>query len=168
MGGGITVSTNDPRYAISSVGTSGNSHRIRSTFNTTWEMGQFGVSWNARYYSGMSEACTYFTPSATGVPPVMEAHLECDSIAFRPTGAFLPGTNDPASAISRRRTVGSHTFNDVQLRWSAPWDAVIAVGANNVFDKQPAVMYSQPNSNFSMNGEYDIGRFVYMRYTQKF
>jgi iron complex outermembrane recepter protein len=166
------VSTDDPRYALSSVGTSGNSHRIRSTFNAGWEMGQFGVSWVSRYYSGMKEGCTYFTPqpnpNPSGVQPVTESHLECDEIRMAPTGAFLPGTNTPASGIQRRRTVGSHTFNDLQLRWTAPWNATIAVGANNLFDRQPSVMYSAPNSNFSFNGEYDIGRFMYLRYTQKF
>jgi iron complex outermembrane receptor protein len=162
------VSTDDPRYAISNVGTNGNSHRIRSNFNATWEFGEFGVSWMARYFSGMREACTYFTPSAAGAALVTEPHLECDDIAFRPNGSFLPGTDDPASSLSRLRHAGSHTFNDIQVRWTAPWNATIAVGANNVFDKQPTVMYSQPNSNFSFNGEYDIGRFLYMRYTQRF
>ncbi|WP_147653379.1 TonB-dependent receptor domain-containing protein [Vulcaniibacterium gelatinicum] len=162
------VSTNDPRYALSSVGTSGNSHRIRSTFNATWEMGSFGVTWIARYYSRMKESCTYFTPTGAGAPHVTVPHLECEEIRFAPNGAFLPDGRTPASSLSRRNLVGSHTFNDIQLRWNAPWNATIALGANNVFDKQPAVMYSQPNSNFSFNGEYDIGRFVYMRYTQKF
>lgn len=166
------VSTDDPRYAISTVGTTPNSHRIRSNFNATWEYGDFGISWMARYFSGMKEACTYFTPQPSpnpnNLPPVMEAHLECDDIAFRPNGSFITGTDNPASSLSRRRTAGSHTFNDIQVRWTAPWNATIALGANNVFDKQPTVMYSQPNSNFSFNGEYDIGRFLYMRYTQRF
>lgn len=166
------VSTDDPRYALSSVGTAGNSHRIRSNFNATWELGSFGVSWMARYFSGMKEACTYFTPNsttgATATGPVMEPHLECDSIAFRPNGAFIPGTNDPASSLSRRRHVGSHTFNDLQVRWTAPWNATVALGANNVFNREPSVMYAAPNSNFSFNGEYDIGRFLYLKYTQRF
>jgi len=29
-------------------------------------------------------------------------------------------------------------------------------------------MYSQPNSNFSYYGGYDIGRFMYMKYQQRF
>ncbi|MDI9237335.1 TonB-dependent receptor [Lysobacter sp. LF1] len=163
------VSTNDPRYALSTVGQAGagNPHRIRSNLNLSWEMGSFGASWMARYYSGMAEACTYFTPTGTGAPNVTEPHLECDEIHFAPTGAFrADGT--PASSLARRRNAGSVTFNDVQVRWEAPWNATVAMGANNVFDKQPPVMYSQPNSNFSFDGEYDIGRFWYMKYTQRF
>ena len=165
------VSTNDPRYALSTVGQAGagNPHRIRSNLNLSWDMGSFGASWMARYYSGMKEACTYFTPtpSTSAAPPVTEPHLECDEIVFAPTGAFT-ANGTPASSLSRRRNSGSVTFHDVQARWEAPWNATVAIGANNVFDKQPPVMYSQPNSNFSFDGEYDIGRFWYMKYTQRF
>ncbi|MCQ7043994.1 hypothetical protein MRO49_24845, partial [Escherichia coli] len=55
--------------------------------------------------------------------------------------------------------VGSVTFNDLQFRVKTPWNAQISVGANNVFDRQGPVMYTQPNSNFSYYGGYDIGRF---------
>ncbi|GAA5078161.1 TonB-dependent receptor domain-containing protein [Lysobacter panacisoli] len=174
----ILVSTNDARYALSSVGFAGagNPHRIRSNMNLTWEMGQFGASWMARYYSGMKEACTYFTPTGGPNPPpngprppdVTVDHLECNEIVQAPTGAFIPGTFNPASSLARRREVGSVTFHDVQVRYETPWNATVSLGANNVFDKQPPVMYSQPNSNFSFDGEYDIGRFWYMKYTQRF
>ncbi len=42
------------------------------------------------------------------------------------------------------------------------------VGANNVFNHEGPVMYSQPNSSFSYYGGFDIGRFYYMKYTQRF
>jgi iron complex outermembrane receptor protein len=29
-------------------------------------------------------------------------------------------------------------------------------------------MYSQPSANFSYYGGYDIGRFIYMKYQQRF
>ncbi len=61
--------------------------------------------------------------------------LECNEVTYAPTGAYLAGTNTPASGISRRKVTGSVTFNDVQARWEAPWNATIAVGANNVFAK---------------------------------
>jgi iron complex outermembrane receptor protein len=64
--------------------------------------------------------------------------------------------------------VGGNTFNDVQVRWNAPWNGTIAVGENNVFDLVGPVMYSQPSSNVSYYGGLDTGRFGYVRYTQKF
>ncbi len=161
------TSTNTPQFPTSSVGFT-STFRIRSNFNLSWDMGDFGVSWTARYYSSMKEGCTYFTPSAAGVPPVTEPHLECNAITYAPTGGLLADGVTPASGLSRRREVGSNTFNDVQIRYNAPWDATIAIGANNVFDKVGPVMYTQPSANVSYYGGFDIGRFLYMKYTQRF
>ena len=63
---------------------------------------------------------------------------------------------------------GAVTFHDVQVRYSLPWDATVSVGANNVFEKTGPIMYSKPNSAFSYYGGYDIGRFIYMKYQQRF
>ena len=104
---------------------------------------------------------------AAGVPPVTVAHLECNEITYAPTGA-LNADGSPASSLSRRKRTGSVTFNDVQMRIQAPWNATIALGANNVFDRYGPVMYSQPNSNFVYDGAFDIGRFWYFKYTQRF
>jgi iron complex outermembrane receptor protein len=157
----ITIATNDPRVPLSSVG-SANFFRIRSTLNTTWEKGSFGATWTARYYSSMKEGCTYFIPGST------EPNLECEEITYAPTGAYVPGTTTPASSISRRHVVGANTFHDVQLRWEAPWKATVAIGANNVFNHVGPVMYTQPSANVSYYGGFDIGRFLYMKYTQRF
>lgn len=158
------VSTNDPTYALSTVGVASQnstSFRVRSNLNVGWQMGDFGVSWTMRYYSSMQEGCTYFVPGST------EANLECNQITYAPTGALL-ADGTPASAIRRRNKVGSNTFNDVQVRWEAPWNATIALGANNVFEKVGPVMYTQPSANVSYYGNFDIGRFLYMKYTQRF
>jgi iron complex outermembrane recepter protein len=56
----------------------------------------------------------------------------------------------------------------VQVRWQAPWNATISIGANNVFNHLGPPMYTQPNANVSYHGEFDIGRFVYARYQQRF
>ncbi len=152
----VFISTNDPRYPISSVGVAGSgstTFRIRSNLNVGWELGDFGVNWTTRYYSSISEGCTYAT--------------ECNNERIRPTGALL-ANGEPASALSRRNTFGSNSFNDLQVRWSAPWNATIAVGANNVFDHEGPTMYSQPSANVSYYGGFDIGRFWYLKYSQRF
>lgn len=171
-----SVSSNTPQHAVSQVGifanTALNTFRIRSNLGLTWEKGAVGASWNMRYYSGMKEACAYFTPTsaaaaAAGAPVVTEAHLECDIIGYAPNGALLPD-GEPASALRRQRKVGSNTFNDVQFRVQTPWDATVSLGANNVFDRSGPVMYSQPASSTVYYGGFDIGRFYYMKYTQRF
>jgi iron complex outermembrane recepter protein len=155
------VSTNDPRFATSGV-SFGSQFRVRSNLNLGWTYGSFGMSWITRYYSKMKEGCTYVVPGST------EPNLECNEITYAPTGAFLADGKTPASAISRRNVTGSTAFNDVQFRWEAPWNATVALGANNVFEKIGPVLYSQPSANVSYYGGFDIGRFLYMKYTQRF
>ncbi|CAN7192253.1 TonB-dependent receptor [Pseudoxanthomonas sp. LjRoot143] len=124
-------------------------HRIRSNANVTWNMGSFGATWGARYYSSQKETCL----SAALFPD------ECTD------PGFIAANPAQTRAINE---MGSVTFNDLEVRWSAPWNATIAVGANNVFDREGPQFYSQPSANVSYHGQYDIGRFVYMKYQQKF
>jgi len=129
---------------IGSVGDPG-IFRVRSNLGVNWSMGDFGVAYNARYYSGMKENC-----------------ISLEEFWCNAPGHIANGEADPL------RTVGSNTFHDLQLNWQAPWSATIAVGANNVFDHRGPLMYSAPNSNYAYYGGFDIGRFVYMKYTQRF
>jgi iron complex outermembrane receptor protein len=122
----------------------GANFRVRSNLNVDWTLGNLGVNWGVRYYSGMKEPCSYDT--------------ECNLPDF--TSAYTLG--QPS------RKVGSNTFHDVQVRYNLPWEATVSLGANNVFNHEGPVMYSQPNSSFSYYGGFDIGRFYYMKYTQRF
>jgi len=117
--------------------------RVRSNVGVNWELGNFGATYTARYYSGMKEDCV--------------DDRWCDA-----PDHFANGESAPL------RHTGSNTFHDLQINWKAPWDATIAVGANNVFDHKGPLMYSAPNSSFANYGGFDIGRFLYMKYTQRF
>ena len=171
----VFVNTNDRRVPLSAVGF-GSTFRVRSNLNLGWQSGPFSINWMARYYSSIKEGCTYFTPQLADTPanrpnrapPVTVDHLECNEITFAPTGAFQADGVTPASDLSRRNRTGSITFNDVQFRVETPWNATVAVGANNVFDRVGPTLYSQPSANVSYYGGFDIGRFLYMKYTQRF
>ena len=124
----------------------GANFRLRSNLNLSWDWGDFGVTWGVRYYSSLKEAC-YFDDRCT-----------------------LPDYQAPdtGGSISPMNKLGSNTFHDLQVRWNAPWNATIAVGANNVFEHYAAPAYSQPASGYSYYGGFDIGRMVYMQYKQRF
>jgi iron complex outermembrane receptor protein len=122
----------------------GANFRVRSNLNVDWSMGDFGINWGVRYYSSMKEPCSYDT--------------ECN----------LPDFVSAYTLAQPSRKVGSNTFHDVQIRYNTPWKATVSLGANNVFNHEGPVMYSQPNSSFSYYGGFDIGRYYYMKYTQKF
>ncbi len=126
----------------------GSNFRTRSNLSLDWTLGDFGATFTTRYYSSMKEKCSY---DIKGGP-------ECN----------MPGFVSPDRGAYPTNRVGASAWHDVQVRWNAPWNGTIAVGANNVFDKQPQIMYSAPNSQYQYYGGFDIGRFYYLRYTQKF
>ncbi len=119
--------------------------RVRSNLGVNWQYGDFGVNYTARYYSGMKESC------------IDTGEFWCNA-----PNHYANGEADPL------RKTGSNTFHDLQVSWKAPWDATIALGANNVFDHKGPLMYSAPNSSFAYYGGFDVGRFLYMKYTQRF
>ncbi|BDU17750.1 TonB-dependent receptor domain-containing protein [Lysobacter auxotrophicus] len=123
--------------------------RIRSNASLTWDMGPWSATWGARYYSKQKETCL----SATLFPE------ECSD------PGFIAGNPQQTRPINEH---GSNTFHDLEFRWKAPWNATVALGANNVFDHVGPVMYSQPSANVSYQGQFDIGRFIYMKYQQRF
>ncbi|PTA72586.1 MULTISPECIES: TonB-dependent receptor [unclassified Stenotrophomonas] len=120
--------------------------RLRSNLTVNWQLDNLSISWTARYYSGTKEDC-YFDDRCT-----------------------LPNFSSPDTLgqITPKNELGSNTFHDLQVSYNLPWNATVAVGANNVFDHWSAPAYAQPNSGYSYYGGYDIGRFVYMKYQQKF
>ncbi len=132
------------KIIIGNVGAPG-IFRVRSNLGVNWEYGDFGVNYTARYYSGMKEGC------------ISLADGWCDLADRYANGEWEP-----------LRSTGSNTFHDLQVSYKAPWNATVAIGANNVFNHRGALQYSAPNSDFAYYGGFDIGRFIYMKYTQKF
>ena len=117
--------------------------RVRSTVGVDWEKGDWGLRYGLRYYSAIRERCVTERPCTD---PDRYANGEADAV----------------------RRVGSNTFHDLQLRWSAPWSATISVGANNVFNHQGPILFTAPESQYPYYGGFDIGRTVYMKYQQRF
>ena len=140
-----TIADNNPSTPkVGNVGIPG-LFRIRSNFGVSWEKGDYGLSYMARYYSGMKENC------ATAPRPCNDPnHLD------------LGGNPDPLN-----RT-GANVFHDLQFSVKLPWNATAAIGSNNITDHRGPIMFSTPNSDFPYYGGFDIGRFWYVKYSQKF
>jgi len=138
-------STNDPSTKPSQVNGFEDYFRIRSNLSLGWSKGDWSANYGVRYYSSTKEDCSY------------------DDICSDPN-YFSPTAN---KVIPQNR-LGATTFHDVQVSWQAPWNARIAIGANNVFNRVGPIMYSQAASNFSYYGGFDTGRFLYLKYNQKF
>lgn len=142
---------NDPEtFVYGYVGQTG-VYRTRSNLNIDWSLGSFGASWTTRYYSRSWEKCVRDVNGGAGGPL-------CDE----------PGHVNVDGSITNRRNVGANTFHDVQFRWRAPWDGTFAIGANNVGEHYGPIMFTSPSSQFPYYGGFDIGRFYYAKYTQRF
>ena len=137
----------DTTYVYGNVGQTG-VFRTRSNLNLDWSLGSFGATWTTRYFSRSWESCVRDTAGG----PL------CDE----------PGHVNVDGTITNRRNVGANTFHDVQFRWRAPWDGTFSVGANNVGGHDGQIMFTAPNSQFPYYGGFDIGRFYYAKYTQRF
>jgi iron complex outermembrane receptor protein len=124
--------------------------RVRSNLGVDWTLGDFGATWTTRYYSSIKEPCSFNNVVGGGPECNMPDYIGSDGVA------------------TRLNHTGANTFHDLQLRWNAPWNATVSVGANNVFDHVGPNLYSAPNSQYSYYGGFDIGRFYYVRYNQKF
>ncbi|HEX5959818.1 MAG TPA: TonB-dependent receptor [Rhodanobacteraceae bacterium] len=124
--------------------------RYRANLNLDWSLGPWGATWTTRYYSGFREDCSY--DKVNGGP-------ECQLPDHISNGSLTP-----------QRQLGSTTFNDLQVRYLIkPINATISVGANNVFDKFGPVIYGNARTVITpYYAGFDIGRFYYVRYLQKF
>ncbi len=145
----LSKTTNDPDTPVSVGNSFGGNFRLRSNLSLGWDLGDFGATWGVRYYSAMKEACY----------ALADPDPECSDPDY-----YAPDAPD-GNPLHRR---GSNTFHDVQFRWNAPWNATVSIGANNVTGHYGPPMYSRPNSNFAYYGGFDIGRFWYAKYQQRF
>ncbi|MBS0381244.1 MAG: TonB-dependent receptor [Proteobacteria bacterium] len=140
---------NKPTTPVSPSNSWYGNFRTRSNASLDWALGPWGATWTARYYSSMREKCVWNNTSAGGP--------ECN----------MPGYILNNVVMNLNQT-GSNTFHDMQVRYTAPWKGTISFGVNNVFGHWAAPMYSNPNSQYSYYGGFDIGRFYYLRYNQRF
>lgn len=155
-------STYNTRYAIQS-GPGGSyysnnglnsSWRLRSNFTVGWDYRNVGVQWTLRYYSPLKDSC--YNPQQSAFP------------------CTLPHYAQPGFGVTPMTQVPSVTYSDVQVHWKGSWGGEVSLGVNNVFDRKAPYIYSATgastgsDSAFSYNVSYDYGRFVYLRYTQKF
>ncbi len=127
-----------------------NNWRVRSNLSSRWEMGDFGATWNVRYYSRQEEDCQFMVDYGF-------ADLCSD-----------PDRVDPATGDAAAQNVlGGTTYHDVSGYWNAPWNARITLGINNIGDKNPPVSFTTFANSF--DPQYEVpGRFYYLQYNQRF
>ncbi|MCK7593377.1 TonB-dependent receptor plug domain-containing protein [Pseudomarimonas salicorniae] len=107
-----------------------------SVLQADWRRGDVELLWTARYIDAMEESCG--------------------------RAIDTPACPDPLRGVNR---LGSTTLHDLQLGWYAPWfdGARVAIGANNLFDRDPPACLSCSLNGYEAS-TYDLpGRFYYVR-----
>jgi iron complex outermembrane recepter protein len=139
--------------AIGEYTQSNDGWRIRSNLATRWEMGDWGATWNVRYYDDQDEDCQAFVDYGYSF-----LCSDPDRIVDNEDG-------EPTAAAQNH--IGATTYHDVSAYWNSPWNAKITLGINNIGDKDPPRSVQAFANSF--DPQYELpGRFYYMRYTQKF
>ncbi|GLQ88424.1 TonB-dependent receptor domain-containing protein [Dyella flagellata] len=125
-------------------------YRLRSNLQLDWSYKQFGASWTVRYFSGLKDSCY------SNVAPV----IECGDPTY--TNPWIG-----SYGIAQK---GSVAFNDAQVRYNTPWKGAVSLGVNNLFNRQGPYYYNVTSASSSppYNPQFDVGRFFYLQYNQKF
>jgi len=140
-------------FTVGEYAQNNNGWRLRSNLQTRWEMGDWGATWNVRYYSDQDESCQSFVDYGYSF------------LCSDPDRVISDGNGGSVAAAQNH--VGATTYHDVSAYWSSPWNAKVTLGVNNVFDKDPPRSVAAFANSFDQ--QYEVpGRFYYLRYTQKF
>jgi iron complex outermembrane receptor protein len=137
--------------------------RFRDTTNINWNWKSFSATWTIRYYSSLSESCHPQTPQ-------LEEYFSCND----------PNGNVQGEGAGLYRQ-GALAFNDLQVSWKAPWKGQISIGATDVFNRHAPLTFTGAESvigplgptgtdgytAFAYNPQYDIGRVIYLKYSQQ-
>ncbi len=137
-----------------------NNWRIRSNLALRWEYGDFGATWNSRFYSNQEESCD-------AIAGAQIVNLCSDPTRITNLDGDDAGTEPDGPVARPQNRIPSVTFTDLSIFWSSPWDAKITFGVNNAFDRDPPRSATVAANSF--DPQYEVpGRFYYMRYNQRF
>jgi iron complex outermembrane receptor protein len=126
-------------------------NRVKSNLTLDWNLGNWSATLTSRYFSGVKVHCW----SAS-------TNVECSN------------PNDAASWGTGYTKLGAMVYNDLSVGFALPWKGKLLVGANNVFNRKPIVVYDAGSayggnsSSSSVDPERPIDRFFYVRYNQAF
>jgi iron complex outermembrane receptor protein len=131
----------------------------RSNLTTNWQYGDFTANWTMRYLSELEEDCWIHTTGLGDIDP--------SSPTFDPIMCSDPERINLYDDMGTN-FLGARLYHDLQVTYATTWDAVITVGARNLFGKEPPL--TQNSFAHSFDAAYDLpdGAFWYVGYRQTF
>jgi iron complex outermembrane receptor protein len=130
------------------------SSRAIATSRQCRKRGSWGATWQVRYISRIEEDCSF----------AVDPQNQCSQPFGTRNVDGLASNGLERTAINEFKAM---VYNDLQVRWAAPWKASVRVGVRNIFDNDPPVSIATFANSFDPS--YDVpGRFWYVRYTHVF
>jgi iron complex outermembrane receptor protein len=123
-------------------------NRVKSNTQVNWNQGNWGATWGIRFLSHTKDQCWD-----------TESGEECNSPNLE-AASWGKGVN----------MQGAIFYHDLNVSYKTSWNGKIMAGINNIFDKQPRVVYQAgvQSSSSSVDPDQSLGRFFYVRYNQDF
>jgi len=121
----------------------------RANLGLDWQLGNWGATWDVRYYGPYLDQCWNTDPAQ-----------HCNEPSY---SSVNWGYGTGADRI------GAVVMHDIQGRYTLPWNASVAVGIRDMFDKHPPITFNVTNNNSTyIDPTLDLGRYFYLQYNQKF
>lgn len=137
-------------YQSSSTGGDGNFSRIRALASLNWSLGAFDASWRTRFVSGfrVGQICATAPDSFNVICP--------------PTDTTPPTFNS--------FHIGGYAMHSLAVGYNLdPVNTRFELGVDNVFDKQPPLLYQYGFNGATDERTFDVvGRFYWGRVSVKF
>jgi len=127
--------------------------KFRSVATLDWTRGDWDASWTVRFMSKQDESCNRYKLLLCNHPGEV-------------SGIKDVGDNQLAGTGFNR--LGAVTYHDLQVGWKAPWKAHLAIGARNVFGKEPPLTVNSFANSFDAAYDLPGGPFYYFQYRQDF
>ncbi|RNF85991.1 TonB-dependent receptor domain-containing protein [Montanilutibacter psychrotolerans] len=146
-----------------------NQWRVRSNLAARWEKGDWGATWNVRYFSSQTENCQAYEDYGYGFLCTDTDRIVAVPVDTNGNGVWdgTAGGDSFRQRNAAERHIGATTYHDASVYWNAPWNAKVTVGVNNIFEKNPPIAATAFANSF--DPAYEVpGRFFYFRYSQKF
>jgi Outer membrane cobalamin receptor protein len=126
--------------------------RVRGRLFVNWQKGDFGASWRIRYVG----------PFQIGNDDLRQ-RVSAD-------GACNPSDSE-LQKYCYEKGYSAYVMHSVSVNYALPWfNSKVEVGLDNVFDKQPPMMYQNNvlNANTDVNSFDTVGRYLWARYSMNF
>jgi len=118
--------------------------RFKANASVDWSLGNWNATYTMRFTSRQKDSCWDDVDL-----------IECSN-------------PDGNASFGSFNWLGGSTIHDVSVGYNTSWKGKFLVGVNNLFHKDPRIVYNGQSSGTAVDPDQPIDRFFYVRYNQAF